>query len=114
VLGDIEGGAQPFAEIDLGAVARSAGLPPPRRQAVRTDRNGRRRYLDADFGGFSVEVDGAIHLLPLTYWHDMSRQNDIVIGSGRPILRFSAMAIRTDRAAVGRQLAAAARRFSTC
>jgi hypothetical protein len=114
VLGDIEGGARSLAEVDLGIIARKAGLPPPRRQAVRTDSGGRRRYLDADFGAFSVEVDGAVHLLPLTYWNDMSRQNDIVIGSGRPILRFSTIALRTDRAAVARQLAAAARRFSGC
>ena len=32
ILGDIEGGADSFSEIDFGHLARLAGLPPPRRQ----------------------------------------------------------------------------------
>jgi len=111
VLGDIEGGAQSLAEIDFYALARSAGIGPPVRQAVRVDSSGRRRYLDADFGGFSVEIDGAAHLLPLSYWSDMARQNDLVITSGRPILRFPTVSLRIDRASVVWQLADAARRF---
>jgi hypothetical protein len=111
VLGDIEGGAQSLAEIDFSVLARNAGIPPPLHQAVRCDRSGRRRYLDADFGGFSAEVDGAAHLLPIAYWRDMARQNDLVIASGRPILRFPAIALRIDPAAVARQLVDATHRF---
>jgi hypothetical protein len=112
VLGDIEGGAQSFAEIDIGRLARRAGLPAPRRQEFRFDRAGRRRWLDADFDGFSVEVDGAIHLRPLRYWDDMARQNDLVIDTGKPMLRFATVAIRLLPETVIGQLAAAAARFS--
>ena len=73
VLADIQGGADSFAEIDLGRLARLALIAPPRRQVFRADRTGRRRWLDADFDGFSVEVDGAVHLKPLRYWDDMER-----------------------------------------
>lgn len=111
VIGDIEGGAHSFGEIDLDRLARRAGLPTPRRQVVRRDRNGKRRWLDADFDGFSVEVDGALHLRPLSYWDDMERQNDLVIVTGRPILRFSTVAFRIAEDTVIAQLAAADKRF---
>jgi hypothetical protein len=68
--GDIEGGAHSLLEIDFGHLARRAGIPAPNRQAVRHDRNGRRRYLDTEFDGFIVEVDGAVHLKPLNWWDD--------------------------------------------
>jgi len=111
VLADIEGGAESFGEIDLGRLARRAGLPTPKRQAFRYDRAGRRRWLDADMDGFFVEVDGAVHLRALNYWNDMDRQNDLLIVTGRPILRFSTVAIRLAPARVMEQLAAAAARF---
>jgi hypothetical protein len=111
VLWDIEGGAQSFAEIDVGRCAARAGLPPPIRQAFRYDRAGRKRWLDVDFKGFSAEIDGAVHLKPLRYWDDMERQNDLVIVTGNPILRFSTVAFRIAREVVIAQLTAAARRF---
>jgi hypothetical protein len=111
VLADISGGAQSFGEIDFGRLVRRAGLPPPIRQAFRYDAAGRRRWLDADLDGFSVEIDGAVHLRPLRYWDDMARQNDLIIVTGKPVLRFSTVAIRIDENTVVAQLAAAARRF---
>lgn len=111
IIGDIEGGAQSFAEIDFGRLVRRAGLPPPVRQAFRYDRAGRRRWLDADLGSFSVEIDGAIHLRPMHYWGDMERQNDLVIVTGKPILRFSTLALRLAEDTVIAQLVAAADRF---
>jgi hypothetical protein len=113
VVGDIEGGADSFAEIDLGWLARRAGVPPPRRQVFRYDAAGRRRWLDADFDGFSVEVDGAVHLKPLRYWDDMERQNDLIIVTGKPMLRFATVAIRLLPLIVIGQLAAAHDRFGT-
>jgi hypothetical protein len=100
VLGDIEGGAHSLSEIDFGPLCRGAGLPPPVRQAVRTDRFGRRRYLDAvlrrrDGTTFAVEVDGAVHLLARSYWEDMDRGNELVI-AGERLLRFPSVAIRLD------------------
>ncbi|HTC70915.1 MAG TPA: hypothetical protein VK662_15195 [Acidothermaceae bacterium] len=111
VLGDIQGGADSFGEIDFGRLARLAGLPPPRRQTFRFDRAGRRRWLDADFDGFFVEVDGAVHLRPLNYWDDMERQNDLVVVTGKPGLRFATVAIRIAPTVVVAQLRAAGERF---
>jgi hypothetical protein len=110
VLADIEGGADSLAEIDFGKLARRAGLPPPIRQSIRVGRDGRRRYLDADFGTFVVEVDGGIHLRPLNAWDDARRHNELVLG-GERILRFPAIAIRLEEALVVEQLALAARVF---
>jgi very-short-patch-repair endonuclease len=42
-----------------------------------------------------VEVDGFVHLKPISWWDDMSRQNEIVIG-GRPVLRFPSVTVRLD------------------
>ncbi len=100
---DLEGGAEALSEIRLGTLAKRAGLPAPIRQAVRTDASGRRRYLDADFGGFAVEVDGMPHLDPRRHSEDLHRQNDLVLAGDR-ILRFSALAVRTDQLTVIRQL----------
>ena len=93
VTHDIQGGSHSLLEIDFVRLAQRAGLPAPRRQSIRLDRSGRRRYLDADFDAFAVEVDGAVHLKPLTWWDDMFRQNSIVL-TGKPVLRFASVAVR--------------------
>jgi hypothetical protein len=103
ILADIEGGADSLSEIDFFKLARKAGLPPPIRQSIRFDSSGRRRYLDADFGTFAVEVDGAFHLRAQNYWADAQRQNELVLG-GDHILRFSSYAIRLDEDVVLAQL----------
>lgn len=90
-------------EIDFRHLARRAGVRAPLGQAVRTDQRGRRRYLDADFGAFGVEVDGGIHLRPLNWWDDMWRLNDVVIG-GKPMLRFPSVGIRPEPDRVVEQL----------
>jgi hypothetical protein len=93
VAADIEGGSHSLLELDFVKLSRRAGVSPPRRQVVRVDRAGRRRYLDADFDTFAVEVDGAVHLRPATWWDDMFRQNAVVL-SGKPVLRFGSVAVR--------------------
>ncbi len=103
VLLDIEGGSHSLAEINFYALCRHAGLPLPRRQAIRVAPDGRRRYLDADFDGFSVEVDGAIHLRPAVAWADLDRGNELVLG-GQRVVRFSSVAYRTGRPRVVDQL----------
>jgi hypothetical protein len=109
-LADIEGGADSLAEIDMGLLATQAGLWTPIRQAVRLDSDGRRRYLDNDFGSFEVEVDGALHLLPDSYWGDMHRQNELTLGGAR-ILRFPTIAIRLEPQRVIAQLRRAGELF---
>lgn len=103
VCADLEGGAEALSEIRLGRLAAAAGLPEPTRQAVRTDAAGRRRYLDADFGRFAVEIDGMPHLEVRRHAADLQRQNDLAL-AGERILRFSALSVRTDECSVVRQL----------
>ncbi len=108
-LDDISGGAQSLSEIDFVRLCRRAGLPAPEQQAVRTDAQGRRRYLDAvwrrrDGRSVIAEVDGALHLLASTWWDDMARQNELAIGSDAIILRFPSVVIRSDEWAVAGQI----------
>jgi hypothetical protein len=92
VIGDLAGGAESFAEIDGARLARLAGLPPPRRQSYRLV-NGRRRYLDLDFGGWVAEIDGAVHLLPERHAADLLRHDDLILAGDR-VLHFSALTVR--------------------
>lgn len=98
-IDDIAGGSQALSELDLVAGCRRRGLPVPERQVVRLH-DGRRRYLDALFRGSRgrtvvVEVDGAAHLQVGTWWDDLDRQNELVIG-GEQVLRFPAARLRAD------------------
>jgi hypothetical protein len=98
-LTDIEGGAHSLAEIRVGAACRQAGLRPPDRQVVVTDKSGRRRYLDCEWrlpDGRAVvlEVDGAQHMEIEQWWADMPRERGVVL-SGRTVLRCSAAELRT-------------------
>lgn len=108
ILGDIAGGGHTLAEIDLGPLAYRAGLPPPRRQVLRREPNGKIRYIDVEFDlpdgtVLAVEIDGAMHLRPLSWWDDMDRQNEIVIGR-RPLLRYASVTVRLDKERVVDQL----------
>jgi hypothetical protein len=110
-LGDIAGGAQSFAEIEIGVLCRAAGLAPPRRQQIRRDRTGRRRYLDCEWelpdGRILVlEIDGAFHLRTDHWWQDMARERGVVI-SGRIVLRCASIEIRLTPDAIMSDLRAA-------
>jgi hypothetical protein len=66
LLGDIDGGAQSLAEVDVRRACRRFGVAPPHGQRPRIDRSGRRRYTDCEWrlpdGRVLVlEVDGAFH-----------------------------------------------------
>lgn len=96
----IEGGAHSLAEIGFARLCRRGGLPQPVRQVVRLDRWGRRRYLDVtwqlpDGRTIVVEVDGALHLLALTYWDDMDRAIELLI-TGAQVVRIPTVALRLD------------------
>ena len=102
---DIAGGAQAVSEMDFLRFCRQNGIPKPDLQMVRRDPKGRRRYLDATFKlpgrrTVRVEIDGALHLVVDTYWADMSRGNELVIGDER-VLRFPSYVIyANDPAAI--------------
>lgn len=102
VINDIAGGAQSFAEIDATRLARRAGVPRPRRQSVRIV-NGRRRYLDVDFGGWAMEIDGAVHERPEEFANDLLRHDDLVLAGDR-VLRFAALTVRLHPEAVVRRM----------
>jgi hypothetical protein len=105
---DIEGGAQAVSEMDFLKFCRRNGMPRPEMQAVRKDGSGRRRYLDATFRRHDgklirVEIDGALHLVVLTYWSDMYRGNELVIGR-ESVLRFPSFVIYANDPQAVRQL----------
>jgi hypothetical protein len=107
-LQDIAGGSQALSEIDFVLLCRRYRLPMPIRQAVRTDRGGRRRFLDASWRRADgrlvvVEVDGALHLTVSNWWADQERQNWLALGDAL-ILRFPSWAVRHDEQTVARQL----------
>jgi hypothetical protein len=102
VLQDIAGGAQSFAELDVGRMCREAGIQPPVRQVVRTDRQGRRRYLDcvwvlADGRTVVLEIDGSFHAEVVAWWQDMPRERAVVV-AGSTVLRCSTVELRLERA----------------
>ena len=79
-LTDIAGGAQALPELDFSRLARRYGLPAPdRRQVMRRDQDGRRRWLDAywDQARLVAEVDGLWHMDAMAWWDDMRRGNGL-------------------------------------
>ncbi|MGH3587119.1 MAG: hypothetical protein ACRDQ0_12430, partial [Pseudonocardia sp.] len=98
--GDIEGGAQSFAEIDVGHLCKEAGLSSPKRQRLRRDKTGRVRYLDCEWelpdGRVIVlEIDGSFHLRVRHWWKDMKRERAVVIAKSS-VLRCSTVEIRLE------------------
>jgi hypothetical protein len=99
-LGDIAGGAQSFAEIDVAGLCAGAGLQAPERQVMRRDADGRRRYLDCEWalpGGrrLVLEVDGSFHMLVSNWWRDLQRERSVV-GWNRVVLRCASVEIRLE------------------
>ncbi len=108
VLVDIAGGAHALSEVEFGRFLAQHHLPAPRRQAVRLDNAGKRRYLDVELEGptgelLHVEIDGALHLLVNNYWSDMDRDNELVL-SGTRLLRFPSISWRLEPTKVADQI----------
>jgi very-short-patch-repair endonuclease len=109
-IGDLAGGAQSLAELDLVRLCQRHRLPRPKQQVERRDARGRRRWLDASWPewGIHVEIDGAAHVDVDTWWADLRRQNEVWVRGDR-LLRFPAYVLRRDPEAVVKQLRAALR-----
>jgi len=93
-------GARALSEIDFARLCRRSGPPRPTRQAVRVEPGGRRRYLDAEWELADgrcvvVEVDGAIHLNPRTWFDDQLRQNEITLAR-TIVLRYPSVLVREE------------------
>lgn len=109
-LGDIAGGAQSFAEIDVGRLCREAGLAEPRRQRIRKDKEGRRRYLDCEWDlpdgrVLVLEIDGSFHMKTEYWWRDLRRERRVVI-SGPTVLRCASIEVRLEPREIALDLAA--------
>jgi hypothetical protein len=109
VLLDVGGGAQSLSELDFSKLCRTFGLPEPRRQVVRHDRDGRRRWMDAEFTlpdgrTLVAEIDGAAHLLVEQYIDDLDRTAELLI-DGKVVVRFAAVTVRLAPQRVADQLA---------
>ncbi len=88
----------------MGRLCREAGLAEPTRQVVRTDKEGRRRYLDCvwilpDGRVIVLEVDGSFHAEVAAWWKDMRRERAVVV-SGDTVLRCSTIELRLEAADV--------------
>lgn len=102
VLGDIAGGAQSFAELDVGRLCDEHRLTRPTRQVVRFDKQGKRRYLDcvwilSDGRVVVLEVDGSFHAEVIAWWTDMKRERAVVV-QGDTVLRCSSIELRLEPA----------------
>ena len=102
VLGDIAGGAQSFAEVNVAKLCEDSGLAAPDRQVVRLDKEGRRRYLDcvwvlADGRVVVLEIDGSFHAEVGAWWKDMRRERAVVV-HGDTVLRCSTIELRLEPA----------------
>jgi hypothetical protein len=99
-LHDIAGGAQALSEIDLARFCRRYGLQPPRRQTVRRDSRGMKRYVDAEWllddgSTLVLEVDGGHHLAVQHWTDDMKRSRRLFV-PGRYVLRCGAHELRLE------------------
>lgn len=107
-VADISGGSEALSEIDFVRLCRRHHLPRPVQQRMRTERSGRRRYLDASWRRKDgrlvvVEVDGALHLAPRRWWDDQLRQNELALADAL-VLRFPSVVVRTEERLVVAQL----------
>lgn len=114
VIGDVCDGAHSLGELDFGRWCQRYGLPQPRRQTLRVTERGR-CYLDVEFDGLVVEIDGGHHLFGLSPVADALRANEFVLGADR-VLRLPVLGLRVEpdafMAQVARGLGLAAMPFS--
>ncbi len=96
VIPDVCDGAQSLGELDFGRWCRRYRLPRPRRQTLRVLDRGRASiaFLDVEFDGLVVEIDGAQHLFGLTPVEDALRANDLVLAGKERVLRLPVLGLR--------------------
>jgi hypothetical protein len=99
-LGDIAGGAQSGAELDVRRMCRKFSMRPPDRQRMRTDRAGKRRWTDCEWDlpdgtTLVLEVDGSFHLEVRQQAEDFKRARRITTRT-RIVVRCSAYELRHE------------------
>lgn len=108
-LGDIAGGAQSVAELDVRRMCRRFRLALPARQVKRRDSSGRVRYTDcewrlADGRTLVLEVDGGFHM-EAEREDDLARQRALT-RPDRVVVRCTARELRDEPESVARDLLA--------
>jgi hypothetical protein len=107
-IGDIAGGSQSVAELDVVRMCRAQGLRSPDRQTRRRDSLGRQRYTDCEWHLLNgcvivLEVDGAFHM-EVEHWEDdIARQRQLT-DPARIVVRCTARELRDAPDIVGRDL----------
>ena len=109
-LGDIAGGAQSGAELDVRRMCRRFALRLPDRQRPRRDRAGKRRWTDCEWdlpdGSVLVlEVDGSFHVEVMAWNADIKRARSITTRQ-RVVVRCTAYELRHETPDVARDLIA--------
>ena len=94
VITDVCDGAHSLGELDFTAWCRRYAIPPPLRQSVRVLPSGR-IYLDAEWDGLVVEIDGGHHLLGLNPMDDALRANEVVLEGSR-VMRLPVLGLRLE------------------
>jgi hypothetical protein len=99
-IGDVAGGAHSGAELDVTRMCRDFRIPQPNRQRPRFDRQGRRRWTDAEWDlpdgtTLVLEVDGAFHT-EVRQWSDDLRRARRLTTRKRIVLRCTAYEVRHE------------------
>jgi len=108
VIGDIAGGSQSVAELDVVRMCRDHGLALPGRQLKRLDADGRMRFTDCEWrlpdGRVIVlEVDGSFHMDSQHWEDDLARQRHLS-APDRLMVRCTARELREEPWHVARDL----------
>ena len=108
VLGELAGGSQSGAELDVLRMCDRHRLPRPQRQVRRHDSAGRLRFTDAEWAlpdgrVVVLEVDGGFHMEAGRWADDIERERGLV-ATGALVLRCTALQLRDGGAAVARDL----------
>ncbi|GAA1760340.1 hypothetical protein GCM10009795_003490 [Nocardioides hankookensis] len=107
-IGDIAGGSQSLAEIDVIRFCRRQGLRPPDRQVRRRDAEGRLRFTDCEWElddgrTLALEVDGAFHM-DVEHWEDDIARQRALTDPQRLVVRCTARELRDDPHRLGADL----------
>ena len=108
VIGDIAGGSQSVAELDVVRMCRDHGLALPGHQLKRLDADGRMRFTDCEWrlpdGRVIVlEVDGSFHMDSQHWEDDLARQRHLS-APDRLMVRCTARELREEPWHVARDL----------
>lgn len=101
IVDEYAGGVDSLSELDFGRLCRRYGVPPPRRQVRRLDKNGKCRSIDVEFVTWEgrqlrAEIEGLQHFDPLRWLEGIERHNSLVLAGEKPWLRVSTWTVRFE------------------